>query len=134
MPKPVGSERGVWWSAAFFALSGLLEMAFGLSEAPRPVTFWPLWEALGRGLLYILLAAGLWRRLALCRSMAMVYCLGAFVTYGVVLGLALFQAPVRFPPSVVVGSLLQVPSCAVLFPYLRSPEASLLFPRPLFRP
>jgi hypothetical protein len=134
MPKPVGPERGIWWSAGFFALSGLFEIAFGLGEAPRPMTFERAWEALGRGLLYFLLAAGLWRRLALCRSIAMVYCLAALVTYGVVLALAILQAPVRFPASVVVGSLIQVPSCAVLFPYLRSPGASLLFPRPLFRP
>jgi hypothetical protein len=131
---PAGPSRGIWWSACFFTLSGILEIAFGLGEAPRPLAFWPVWEAVGRGLLYFLLAAGLWQRLALCRSIAMVYCLATLVTYGVVLVLALLRAPVAFPTSVVVESLLQVPSCTILFPYLRSPRASLLFPRPLFGP
>jgi len=132
MPKLGAPPRVILWSAVFFVLSGLFEIGFGIQEATRPVAFWPVWEALGRGGLCFLLAAGLWRRLALCRSIAMVYCLAALVTYGVVLALALLHAPVRFPASVVVGSLFQVPSCAVLFPYLRAPEASLLFPRPLF--
>jgi hypothetical protein len=126
------TPRGIWTSAFFFALSGLLEIGLGVAEAPRPLTFWPIWEALGRGLLCLLIAAGLWSRLALCRSIAMVYCLAVLVTYAVVLGMALLDAPVRFPPSLVVLSLFQVPSCALLFPFLRSPEASRLFPRPLF--
>ncbi len=124
--------RGIWTSAAFFAMSGLLEIVLGVFEAPRPLTFWPIWEALGRGLLCLLLAAGLWSRLALCRSIAMIYCVATVVTYAVVLAMALLQEPVRFPPSVVVLSTFQVPSCALLFPFLRSPEASRLFPRPLF--
>jgi hypothetical protein len=78
-----------------------------------------------------LLAAGLWRRLSLCRVFALVYCLAALVTYGVALGLALAQAPIRFPPSVIVMSLLQVPSCVVLLPWLRSPAALAAFSRPL---
>jgi hypothetical protein len=129
MPPP-----GISWSVGFFALSGVLEIALGLWEAPRPVAFWPVWEAFGRGLLCFLVALGLFKRLALCRSIAMVYCLATLVTYGVVLALALLHAPVGFPISVVVESLIQVPSCALLFPFLRSPAASLLFPRPLFRP
>jgi hypothetical protein len=32
----------------------------------------------------------------------------------------------------VIQSLFQVPSCALIFPYLRSSRAALLFPRPLF--
>ncbi len=119
-------------SAAFFALSGLLEIGLSVFEAPRPLAFWPIWEALGRGLLCLLVAAGLWYRMALCRSIAMVYCLAALTTYAVVLAMALSHAPVRFPPSVVVLSTFQVPSCALLFRFLRSPEASRLFPRPLF--
>jgi hypothetical protein len=118
-------------SAAFFALSGLLEIGLGIGEAPRPVTFWPIWEALGRGLLHLLVAAGLWHRFALCRTIALVYCLAALVLYAVVLGLAFAQAPVAFPTSVVIQSLFQVPSCALLFPYLRSPAAAALFPRAL---
>jgi hypothetical protein len=128
----MGPPRGIWVSAAFFAISGLLEIGFGFREAPRPLTFWPLWEALGRGLLCFLLAAGLWSRLALCRSIAMVYCLAVLTMYPIILGLAFLEAPFRFPPSVVVLSLVQVPSCALLFPFLRSPDASRLFPRPLF--
>lgn len=125
---------GILVSALFFGACGLLELVLGVLEAPRPLEFWPVWEALGRAILYWLLAAGLWRRLAFCRTVALVYCLAALVTYAVVLGLALSRAPLQFPPSVVISSLFQVPSCALLFPYLRSPKATVLFPRPLFPP
>jgi hypothetical protein len=54
------------------------------------------------------------------------------VTYAVVLALAVGGASIRFPPSVVVQSLLQVPSCALLVPWLRSPAAARALPRPLF--
>jgi hypothetical protein len=111
-------------------LSGALELAFPLLEAP---TADALWSGTGQALLHWLLAAGLWGRLALCRVFALVYCLATLVTYGVVLGLALAQAPVRFPTSVIVMSLVQVPSCAVLLPWLRSPAALVAFPRPLGR-
>lgn len=124
-------ERGVWVSAGFFAVSGALEMGMSVWDAPKPLGFWPLWEGLGRGLLHLLVAVGLWHRLTLCRSIALVYCLAALASYAVVLGLALAQV-VRFPDSVVVQSLFQVPSCALLYPYLRSPRAAVLFPRPLF--
>jgi hypothetical protein len=126
------TPRGIWLSAAFFALSGVLEIGLGVADAPRPLAFWPVWEALGRGVLCLLLAAGLWSRLAVCRSIAMVYCLAVIATYAVVIAMALLQAPVRFPLSVMVLSVFQVPSCALLFPFLRSLEASRLFPRPLF--
>ena len=62
------------------------------------------------------------------------YCLAAIVTYVIAVGLALAHAPLRFPSSIVVQSLFQVPSCVLLFPFLRSPAASALFPRPLFGP
>jgi hypothetical protein len=127
------APRGVWVPAAFFAAGGILEIALGLYEAEHPLSFWPLWEALGRGILQFLVAAGLWRRVALCRSIAMVYCLAVVPTYAAALMLAWIEAPFRFPPSVVVQSLYQVPSCVLLFPYLRSPEASVLFTRPLIR-
>jgi hypothetical protein len=123
---------GVRVTAGFFALGGLIEIVLGLAEAPRPLTFWPAWEAVGRSLLYVILAAGLWRRIALCRSIAMVYCLAALATHAVVLALAFAHAPVRFPTSVFVHSLYEIPSCALLLPYLRSPRASALFPRPLY--
>jgi hypothetical protein len=118
-------------SVAFFAVSGLLELALTFVDDPRP-SLVTLWEALGRALLHGLLAAGLWRGYRLCRSLALVYGLAAVVTYAAVLALALGGAPLRFPPSVVVQSLLQVPSCILLVPWLRSPAATLAFPRPLF--
>ena len=123
---------GVWVSSGFFAVGGLLDVFLGVIELPQPAPFWPLWEALGRSLLYLIVAVGLWRRIALCRSIAMVYCLAALATHGFVLALAFAHAPVRFPTSVFIHSLYEVPSCALLFPYLRSPRASALFPRPLF--
>jgi predicted neutral ceramidase superfamily lipid hydrolase len=128
------TPRGVLLSVAFFVLSGVLEIALSLHDAPRPVPFAVAWQATGAGLLHFLLAWGLWRRIALCRSVAMVYCLAVIVTYLVALALALAHAPLRFPPSVVVQSLFQVPSCVLLFPFLRSAAASALFPRPLLGP
>jgi hypothetical protein len=125
------APRGVWVSAGFFALAGVLEILVAVYETPAPRPFWTVWEALGRGILHFLLAAGLWHRLALCRSIAMVYCLAAVATYGAALALAYAGAPFRFPPSVVFHSLYQVPSCILLFPYLRSSAAAGLFPRPL---
>lgn len=127
------APTGVLVSVLFFAASGFLELGLGLLDAPKPLTFWPVWEALGRAILYWLVATGLFYRLALCRSIALVYCLSAVVMYAVILVMALLGAPVQFPPSVVVSSLFQVPSCLLLFPYLRSAEALVLFPRPLFR-
>ena len=122
---------GVRWAALFFALSGVLEVWLTVAEMPRPLAFWPVWQALGNGLFYLLLALGLRRRFAVCSSLAMVYCLATLVTYAVVLAMALGQAPLAFPRSVFVSSLIQVPSCALLLPYLRSPEAALFFRRPL---
>ena len=127
------APRGVWVPAAFFVGGGVLEVALAVYEAPRPLSFWPLWEALGRAVLHFLVAAGLWQRIALSRSIAMVYCLAVVPTYAAAVALAWIEAPFRFPPSVVVQSLYQVPSCLLLFPYLRSGEASVLFTRPLFR-
>jgi hypothetical protein len=126
-PLPVG----VRWTTLFFAANGLAQVGLSLLELPRPVGFWPVWQALGSGLLYALLAAGLLRRFALCRTVAMVYCLASLATYGVVLAMALTEAPLAFPRSVVLASLFEVPSCALLLPYLRSAEAALFFHRPL---
>ncbi len=123
---------GVWLPAAFFLVSGILEIGLAVHDAPHPVPFATMWQATGAGLLHFLVAWGLWRRIALCRSVAMVYCLAVVVTYVAALALALGHAPLRFPSSVVVQSLFQVPSCVLLFPFLRSPAASALFPRPLF--
>jgi hypothetical protein len=121
----------VWVTSGFFAVSAVLSFAMTLHDLPRPLVLWTLWGAAGRALLNLLLAWGLWRRIALCRSVAMVYCLAVLATDVVVLGLAFAHAPVRFPDSIVWESLYEVPSCALLFPYLRSPRASVLFPRPL---
>ena len=125
-PRP----RAVVLAVAFFTLSAALELALAFVEVPRP-TFVAIWEALGRALLPALLAAGLWRGFSFCRTAALVYAVAALVTYAVVLAMALGGAPVRFPPSVIVQSLLQVPSCAVLVPWLRSPAAARALPRPL---
>jgi hypothetical protein len=122
---------GVRWAALFFAACGVADLGLTLAELPRPLGFWPVWQALGNVLLYALLAVGLLQRFALCRSLAMVYCLASLVTYGVVLAMALGQAPFAFPRSIFVSSLFEVPSCALLLPYLRSPEAALFFRRPL---
>jgi hypothetical protein len=122
---------GVVACAAFFAGSGALEIVLALAEAPRPLSFWPVWEVLGRGALHFLLAWGLWNRIALCRTVAMIYCLAALVAYGMALGFALAGEPLRYPPSLRIQSLLQVPSCVLLLPYLRSREAARQFPRPL---
>lgn len=124
--------RGVWIPAAFFAVGGLLEISFSLREAARPLTFWPVWEAIGRGLLNLLVGFGLLRRVALCRHIALVYCLVSLAMYGAVLVLAFTSIEVNIPQSVVWKSLYEVPSCALLFPYLRSLEAVVLFSRPLF--
>ncbi len=132
--EPARVPRGVFVSAAFFALAGALDLAVSLFELERPLPFWPVWEALGRLVFHLLLAWGLLRRLSLCRWIALVYCLAALSTYGIVLVLALAHAPLSFPPSVVIGSLFQVPSCALLWPWLRSSEASLVFRRPIFGP
>lgn len=127
------APRGVWVTTGFFVVSGLVEIGAAAYET-RPLAFWPLWDAFFRGVLHFVLAWGLWRRIALCRSVAMVYCLAMLATYAVVLAMALAQAPVNFPDSVKLQSLIQVPSCALLLPFLRSPKASQLFPRPLFGP
>ena len=123
--------KGVWVPAAFFAAGGILELALAAYETPRPWPFWPMWEALGRAAMHFLVALGLWQRIALARSTAMVYCLAIVPTYAAAIALAYSGAPFRFPPSVVVQSLYQVPSCLLLFPYLRSEQASSLFTRPL---
>jgi hypothetical protein len=128
-PDPL--PKGVFWAVLFFAANGLADVGLSLMELPRPLAFWPVWQALGSGLLYALLAAGLVHRFAVCRSVAMVYCLASLATYAAVLAMALGHAPLAFPRSVFLSSLFEVPSCALLLPYLRSAEAALYFRRPL---
>jgi len=127
-----GRPRAVWAATAFFVGAGLLEIVLGLREVPEPLSFWPVWETLGRGLLHLVLALGIWNRIALCRQVALIYCLAVLLTYAAVLALALLRAPIAFPDSVVVQSLYQIPSCALLIPYFRSSEAALTFVRPLW--
>jgi hypothetical protein len=132
MPEGRSLPRGVLLPAAFFAGAGLLELALGIGMAPAPTPFWRLWEALGRGTLDLLVAAGLLNRLAICRSIAMIYCLASLTTYGVVLALALGHAPFHYPSAMIAQSLYEVPFCALLLPFLRSRQASVLYTRPLF--
>ena len=127
---PPRVPRAAWLTIAFFAVSGLLELGLTFGDTTSP-EIGALWEALGRAILHWLVALGLWQRLALCRTIGMVYCLAALVTYAFVLAFAIGGAPVRFPPSVIVQSLVQVPSCALLLPWLRSEAAARVFPRPL---
>jgi hypothetical protein len=124
---------GLVASVAFFVAAGVLEVALPLITGPAPGLV-RIWEAAGRGTFHFLLAFGLWNRVALCRSIAMVYCLAALTTYGAVLALALTHAPFLFPQTVVLGSLFEVPSCALLYPWLRSPAAAGAFTRPLLPP
>jgi len=132
MPAPTDTPRGVWITTGFFIVSGILEIATSLADGPGSLSFMRVWEVLGRGLLHFVIAAGLWRRVALCRSIAIIYCVATVLTYVVALGLAFTQTQLRFPPSVVIQSLFQVPSCVLLTPYLWSPRAAELFGRPLF--
>jgi hypothetical protein len=126
-----GVPQGVWAASGFFALAGLLEIVLAVIDRPAERAFWPIWEGTGRGLLDLLLALGLWHRLAFCRTVAIIYCLATLITYVVVVGMAVLGAPARYPISVVLQSLYHIPSCALLLPYLRSSQAANLFARPL---
>jgi hypothetical protein len=130
MNEANSGSRAVALAAGFFAAAGVLEVGLALAT-PHPSGLEPVSLAFGRGSLDVLLALGLARRSALCRTIALVYCLASITTYAVVLTLALGGAPFRFPEAVVVQSLFEVPSCSVLFLYLRSPRASAVFTRPL---
>ena len=123
------TPRGLRAAVGFFVVAGLLEIVL-VAFGPEPLTMGRAWEALGRGGLDGLLAMGLWRRIPLCRSVAMIYCLAALVTDAVVVSLAMAHAPLRFPPRVLIQAVYDVPCCVFLLPYLRSKEASLLFTRP----
>jgi len=127
-----GKVNGVTWSAAFFACAGLLEIGLAWATPSGAPGFWRLWDALWRGGLDLLLALGLAHRVALCRTIALVYCLASLTTYAVVIALALGHAPLSFPAAVMIQSAFEVPSCTLLFFYLRSPGASATFTRPLF--
>ena len=124
--------RGVWIPALFFVVSGTLDAALSVFASGRAPDFDVVWAAAGRALMSLIVALGLWNRFALSRSFALVYCIASVLTYSAALLLALTRQPLHFPLSIVVGSAFEVPSCVLLFGYLRSPEASALFGRPLF--
>lgn len=132
--QPSRRPPGLYWSAAFFVGAGLLELVLPLTTDPGPRPFVRLWESAGKATLDLLVAYGLWNRIAIVRSVAMVYCLGAITAYLAALALAWSGAPFRYPQSLVIGSLFEVPSCALLYPWLRSPAASAVFTRPLVGP
>jgi len=118
-------------ASGFFALAGVLEIVLAVIDRPSEAAFWPIWEAVGRGLMDGLLALGLWNRLAICRTIASLYCTATLITYSVVVGMAVAGTPARYSPSVVVQSLYHIPSCALLLPYHRSSQAAVAFARPL---
>jgi hypothetical protein len=129
--RSVGVPQGVWAASGFFALAGVLEIALGVIDRPPEAAFWPIWDAVGRGVLDLLVDWGLWNRLAFCRALAVVYCVAMLITYLVVVGMALAGTPARYSTGVMVQSLYHIPSCALLLPYLRSPQAVGLFARRL---
>jgi hypothetical protein len=122
---------GLRSSVAFFLATGVLEVLIPFLTEPDARRFVKLWEATGRALLAFLVAAGLLRRLALARSIAMAYCLCVPIVYLAALSFALAGAPLRYPPSLILGGLFQVPACAALYPWLRSRAAAVLFTRAL---
>ncbi len=127
------ASPGLYWAVAFFATAGLLEVALPVLTDPGSRSFVRVWESVGRGTLDLLVAFGLWRRVALVRSIAMIYCLAALATYGAALALAWAAAPFQFSRALVLGSLFEVPSCAVLYRWLRSQAAAAIFTRPLIQ-
>lgn len=129
-PRPAG----LYWSAGFFVAAGLLEVVLPVTTDPGSRTFVRLWEATGKATLDFLVAYGLWNRVAIVRSIAMVYCLGAIAAYATALAFAWAGAPFRYPQALVIASLFEVPSCTLLYPWLRSPAAGAVFTRPLVGP
>lgn len=119
--------RGVWMPAVFFAVAGALDFVLHV-----PGGFDAAWTALGRGLLNVLLAVGLWHRVWLCRPIAQAYCVAAIGVYSIAIALALTHQPLSFPPSIVVGSAFEVPLSVLVYRHLRSPEAGRLFSNSLF--
>jgi len=122
----------VLFPAAFFVASGLLDGALSLFASGQPIALGTVWTVTGRSLMNVVVGCGLWRRIALCRSVALVYCLAAVITYAFALLLAYAREPLHFSTALVVSSAFEVPSCVLLFAYLRSPEAAAVFVRPIF--
>jgi hypothetical protein len=124
-------RRGVLLVSGFFALGGLLHLGLAIFAGSQPEKFWGVWDAAGRGLFSVGVAWGLWRRLSLFRSVALVYCVLMLLTYLSALALAYARAPATFPTALVLESLYEIPSCALLLPYLLSGEATAVFSRSL---
>jgi hypothetical protein len=125
---------GVWAVTGFFAVGGILGLVGAIFAPPHPPGFWALWDALGASLVSFLVAAGLWRRFALFRSLAAVYCVVMPLTYLAVLILAYAEETGPVPRVVILNSLYEIPSCILLLPYLRSSEAAAAFSRSVFHP
>lgn len=126
-------SRGVFVAAGFFALGGVLDVGFAVFLPSQP-GFWGVWEAAGRSLVSLVVAFGLFRRLALFRFLAAVYCVAMLLTYAVVLFLAYSGTEASFSRALILQSLYEIPACGVLLPYFRSVEAEEAFSQPLFRP
>jgi hypothetical protein len=97
VPRARANPTGLWPTTVFFVVAGVLETGFAVWDAARPLALGAVWNACGYGSLHLLLAWGLWRRVALCRSVAMIYCLCVLTTYAVVLALAFAKAPSLSP-------------------------------------
>lgn len=123
--------RGVFLVSGFFVVGGLLHLGLAIFAAPSGPEFWAIWEAAGRGILSAALGWGLFRRLSLFRSVALIYCVLMLLTYLSALVLAYTRAPAVFPSALILESLYEIPSCALLLSYLSSSEAGVVFSRSL---
>ena len=122
----------VWLPAAFFVTAGLLDFALSVFAAGHPARLGDAWTASGRTTLNVLLAFGLWNRVWLSRTIAIAYCVGAIGVYTLAILLAVTHQPLSYPPSIMIGSLFEVPFCVLVYRHLRSPRAAELFSKPLF--
>ena len=128
----LGGRTGIRIAAGFFAFGGLLHIGLAVFATSFPPRFWDVWEASGRGLLSFVVAFGLLRRLSFFRSLAWVYCAVMLLTYLAVLVFAYTKTPGVYSSSLIVESLYEIPSCALLLPYFLSREAEEAFSRSLF--
>jgi hypothetical protein len=128
----LGGRTAVHVAAGFFALGGLLHIGLAVFGQGFPPQFWTVWEALGRGLISLVVAWGLLRRLAAFRSLAWVYCAVMLLTYLAVLCLAYTRTRALYPWPLIIESLYEIPACALLLPYFLSEEAQEAFSRSLF--
>jgi hypothetical protein len=123
---------GVWLPAAFFVAAGVLDFVLSVFAAGHPASFDDAWTAAGRTMMNVVLAFGLWNRVWLSRTVAIVYCLGAISVYTLAILLAVTHQPLSYPPSIVIGSAFEVPLCVVVYRHLRTRHAAELFSQDLF--